>query len=173
MKKTIITLVLAALTLCSYAQDARHRTIGTVIQDVLAIVPCRDTSVFYSEFGSLAACAPKSVTLLASSLDPGDVALRTRIEYALSGLAVYVSSDRGAAYRSAVAAGFREAISATEDEVLKTFLGMQLRIADPSDSPAPARLAPDYTHPKAPKVSQKKFDRMTDAQKAEVLYWTG
>ena len=69
MRKTILS-ILTALVFCFplFAQDARQRTMETVVQDVLAAMPADNLTVYYEQMADLAQTAPASVEKLASKM---------------------------------------------------------------------------------------------------------
>ena len=73
MRKTIIS-IFAALALCFTltAQDARQRTVETIVQDVLAALPTDNLADCYVQMADLAKSAPASVEMLASMLQPAE-----------------------------------------------------------------------------------------------------
>ena len=69
MKKILsIVLALSVGFLSLHAQDARKRTVETIVSDVLAQMPASSADIFAPDMGDLAASAPKSVELLAGML---------------------------------------------------------------------------------------------------------
>ena len=71
MKKLYSILILLALALSVYAQDARQRTVQTIVADVLAAMPAQNSADFTAQIGDLAKAAPQSVVEVASMLKPG------------------------------------------------------------------------------------------------------
>ena len=61
MKKIYSILILLALSVSMYAQDARQRTVQTIVADVLAAMPAQNSSDFATQMGDLAAAAPQSI----------------------------------------------------------------------------------------------------------------
>ena len=135
MKKLIITSILflaAALTLG--AQDARQRTVETVVADVLAAMPANNAADFNAQIADLAAAAPASVVETAKMLRPAGEGVRNNLyEYALTGLASYASANPQCVDK--VREGFAQAIKATQDSGNKALLLNLLRqIAKPADA---------------------------------------
>ncbi|MGN0202317.1 MAG: family 16 glycoside hydrolase [Candidatus Cryptobacteroides sp.] len=127
MKKYIILSILAlSLALAANAQDARQRTVDTVVADVLAAMPASDASVQAVQMADLAAAAPSSVVKIASMMKTAAAGVHnSAYEYALTGLSGYASANPSV--RPSVRQGFVEAIQATQDKTNKNFLLMQLK----------------------------------------------
>ena len=69
MRKTIFSIFTALVFCCSiFAQDARQRTVDTVVQDVLAAMPADNLTDYYVQMADLAQSAPASVEILAAML---------------------------------------------------------------------------------------------------------
>ena len=84
MKKIYSILILLALAVSVYAQDARQRTVQTVVADVLAAMPAQNSADFATQMGDLAATAPQSVVEVAKMLKPaGDGVKNAVFEYAV------------------------------------------------------------------------------------------
>ena len=138
--KRFLTIAAALLTLslAAYAQDARQRTVDTIVADVLAQMPCRNAEDFATEMKSLADSAPESVTVLCSMLAPAQDRTNAKIEYALDGLADYVCAPASGEKRAAVREGLVKALSnASEDIYNVQFLVSLLREISPEDVSAP------------------------------------
>ena len=54
MKKIYSILILLALAVSVYAQDARQRTVQTIVADVLAAMPAQNSADFATQIGDLA-----------------------------------------------------------------------------------------------------------------------
>ncbi len=116
-------------------QDARQRTVGTIVQDVLAQMPAENAEKLSSDMNDLATSAPESVVILSGML--GDAALGSNnlIEYAINGLVNHVSGKEGGKYRAMVADGLLTAIDKCGDEVNRRFLISQFAlVADASEA---------------------------------------
>ena len=111
-----------------FAQDARQRTVNTIVLDVLAQMPTQNQQDLDTQMTDLAKAAPQSVELLASMLQPAEARANAKVEYALSGVAAWVTAVDNAKYLDAVAEGFAHAIETTTDTVGKQFLQTQMRL---------------------------------------------
>lgn len=132
MKKTIFS-ILTILALCFTlnAQDARQRTVETVVQDVLAAMPADNFTEYSAQMADLAKAAPASIEMLASMLKPADAGANNLVEYAISGVVRYATDPANQAVKSMVKAGIEKAISACKDKYNKQFLETQLRLMTP------------------------------------------
>lgn len=126
-------MLLSACTAGSAEQprDERQRSVSTMVQDVLALMPIDDIDELNVEMASLAAAAPESVVMVADLMDKPVSLANSPMEYALSSLAVYASDPGNRSVRCAVVKGFRKAIKAEEDPYVKAFLQSQLRLVAP------------------------------------------
>lgn len=127
MKKIVTLLLGLVLTagLVSAQQDARQRTLDTIVADALAQLPARDAAARVEPLADLAKWAPASVPETAKLL-PQSLA-----EYALDGLVTYVTEQTER--KAAVAEGFHQAIAVAAPERKPFLLACLSRIAGPSD----------------------------------------
>ncbi len=128
--KKIFTLILTvlALSFALQAQDARQRTVETIIGDVLAQMPAQNAAALESDMLDLAKAAPESVVKLAAMLQSADKGANSRIEYALNGLTNFASKPGNQLWQTTVKEGLEQAISACEDPVNQQSLQSQLRL---------------------------------------------
>ncbi len=134
MRKIISSIIFLALAFSVYAQDARQRTVETVVADVLAAMPANDSADLTARISDLAGAAPASVAKVAAMMKPAADGVKNNIyEYALTGLSSYASSHPECTDK--VREGFRKAIGATSDDEVNAFLLNQFRkIAKPEDA---------------------------------------
>ena len=137
MKKRISLIILSCLALIflmpAQAQDARQRTVSTIVQDALALLPARTAEDLAEPVGDLAASAPESIEILAGMMAPSDKGLNNKIEYALNGVVNHVAADAGAQYRDAVCKGLTDAIKKSQDPVNTDFLLSRLALVAGTD----------------------------------------
>ena len=124
MKKTLALIFLfLSVTLGLHAQDARQRTVETVVADVLAAMPAQNSADFRTQMTDLAAAAPESIVQIAALLKPAAEGVRNNLyEYALSGVVNFVSDPSSKDRADAVLEGIRRAVSACADPTNKAFL---------------------------------------------------
>ena len=122
---TALVLLLAA-GLASAQQDARQRTVNTIVVDVLAAMPAQTQSAFESNMADLMGCAPESIEIAGKMLSPAAKGSNSKIEYAISGAVSYASSHPE--YKDAVVKGLEAAAAANPDSDAKQFLQAQLRL---------------------------------------------
>lgn len=126
MKKTFSAIICLVLALSLGAQDARQRSIDTIVADVLAAMPAQNAADQATQMADLAASAPSSIVKVASMLKPAAAGVKnSAFEYALTGVASYASANPSVA--PAVREGLAQAIKATDDLTNKEFLMIQLR----------------------------------------------
>ncbi len=128
--KKIITLILTVLTLTFslQAQDARQRSVETIIGDVLAQMPAQNAATLESDMLDLVKAAPESIVKLAAMLQSAEKGANNRIEYALNGLTNYATKPGNQIWKTAVKEGLEQAIAACDNPVNKQFLESQLRL---------------------------------------------
>ena len=91
MKKFITSILFLAAALTLSAQDARQRTVETVVADVLAAMPANNSTDFDTQMADFAAAAPASVVETARMMKPAGEGVRNNLyEYALTGLASFL-----------------------------------------------------------------------------------
>ena len=123
MKKLYSILILLALAVAVHAQDARQRTVQTIVADVLAAMPAQNSADFATQMGDLAAAAPQSVVEVAKLMKPAGEGVKNAIyEYALQGLVSYVNDPAHGAKKADVLKGLQDAAAATADTYNKGLL---------------------------------------------------
>ena len=120
MKKTIFS-ILMTLALCFTlnAQDARQRTVETIVQDVLAALPAENLTDCYVQMADLAKAAPASVEMLGSMLQPAEAGANNIVEYAIVGVVRYATDPANAAVKDNVKKGIEAAAAACKDKYNK------------------------------------------------------
>ncbi len=143
--KRIFSIVISVLLSFSLvlAQDARQRTVETIVADVLAEMPAQDATAFNSAMSDIAKAAPRSVEILASMLVPQDKGKNNLVEYALSGVTKFATDPANTQYREAVLAGFKAGAAACADKVNKQFLEWNAYVLGPVVNPEPLEVPAD------------------------------
>ncbi len=134
MKKLISSIIFLAAAFSLCAQDARQRTVETIVADVLAAMPANTVTDFNTQIADLASAAPASVIETAKLMKPAAEGVANNLyEYALSGLADYASADSKCV--DAVREGFAQAVKEASCTEIKAFLLSQFRkIATTADA---------------------------------------
>ena len=115
------------------AQDARGRATSTIVADALAQLPAELPATYNQVMAELASTGAEGIEQLALMLSPmAEGVNNSAVEYAVNGVASYVSKD-GAAQRDAVRAGLKAAIEKTSDNPNKAFLMTALQICATAD----------------------------------------
>ncbi|MBR4756877.1 MAG: DUF1080 domain-containing protein [Bacteroidales bacterium] len=123
MKKIYSILILLALAVSLHAQDARNRTVQTIVADVLSAMPAQNSADFETQIGDLAKAAPQSVIEVASKLKPAGEGVKNAIyEYALTGLVSYVNNPAHSEKKADVLKGLQDAAKACTDTYNKELL---------------------------------------------------
>ena len=132
---TIPAILLLFISTNLAGQDARQRTVGTIVQDVLAQMPADNAVKLSSDMQDLASSAPESVVILSGMLGDAAISSNSLIEYAINGLVNHVSGKEGGKYKSKVTEGLATAIDKCTDEVNRRFLISQFAlVADASEA---------------------------------------
>lgn len=137
MKKIFLTLVLALMIpFALFAQDARGRVASTIVADALAELPAQTQSEYNRLMSELASTAPQGVEMLAGMLVPADKGQNAKVEYALNGVAMFVTADENQQLRGAVKDGLKNSLNKSLDNPNKAFIITLLQIcADKDDAP--------------------------------------
>lgn len=124
MNKSIISLVVALMlsVMTMSAQDSRGRTNATIVADVLAELPASTQNKFNAVMHDLTLTGTDGVERLAAMLKPADKGQNNLVEYALNGLAAYVTAPGRDCQRAAVADGLKTAIAKCDDNANRAFL---------------------------------------------------
>ena len=110
------------------AQDSRGRATSTIVADALAQLPAELPTTYNQVMAELAATGAEGIEQLALMLEPmAEGVNNSAVEYAVNGVASYVSKD-GAAHRDGVRAGLKAAIAKTNNNPNKAFLMTALQI---------------------------------------------
>ncbi len=105
-----------------HAQDARGRVTSTIVADALAQLPAETPDNYNQIMGELAATGSEGIQMLGSMLKPAAEGVKnSTIEYALNGVAAYVSKDHEA-LRGGVREGLKAAVAKAGDNPNKAFL---------------------------------------------------
>ena len=137
IRHSLIALALAAIMpLSAMAQDARQRTTATVIADALAQMPASTEANYNTVMKDLAATGAEGVQQLAAMLVPADKGKNSYTEYALFGLATFVTQTGMEAERAQVRQGLAAAIEQCSDNANRAFLMTLLeKCATADDAP--------------------------------------
>ena len=136
-------MILLALSVSMYAQDARQRTVQTIVADVLAAMPAQNSSDFATQMGDLAAAAPQSIVEVAKLMKPaGDGVKNAIYEYALQGLVSYVNDPAHSAKKADVLKGLQDAAATCSDTYNKQLLTSLQRMLGDYVAPEAEALMP-------------------------------
>lgn len=153
MKRYITVLAaLLTLSLAVFAQDARNRTVDTVVGDVLAQMPALDATAFKAQMTDLAKAAPASIEMLVTMLQPAAKGANNKIEYAINGVTNLACDPANEEYKAAVLEGLRNGVAKQADADAKQFVETQIRLLTPE-----AQAAPVFTA-----VNDKAFSKLWD-----------
>lgn len=127
MKRFISSIIAVLAVSCAvFAQDARNRTVNTIVSDVLAQMPCDNAAALKVQMTDLAKSAPASVEAIAAMFQPVEKQANNKFEYAISGLVRFADTPGNEQYKDAVVKGLQNAIAKASDPVAKSFLEHEL-----------------------------------------------
>ncbi|MDR1336989.1 MAG: DUF1080 domain-containing protein [Tannerella sp.] len=145
MKRKLSSLI-SALLLCGSiltAQSPANRTAQTIIADVLAQMPADRQDDYSRQIGDLVSTGEEGILTLVKMLNPPGKGSNAPVDYALSGIAHYVSAAGQEAARQTAVNAFKKALTAVTDAEIKAFLNAQLRVlgeGEPVAAPVPLPL---------------------------------
>jgi len=123
MKKRIMTLLGGLmLSMAVMAQLPAGRTVATTVADALAQLPARDPATGNAILRDLAQTGEEGILQLASRLNPPGGGSQAAVEYALSGIANFVSGSADETLRATVANALIKALKATDDPTNRQFI---------------------------------------------------
>lgn len=131
----IMGVIMLSLGLRANAQqsDTRMRNTETVVADGLAQLPANNVEVYNQVMGEIAATGAQGVVMIADMMVPASEGKNSVFEYALNGVASYVTKSGQEKLRPAVREGFLTAIENCKDKTNKAFLMSQLQICSTAD----------------------------------------
>ena len=126
MKKLIAVVILAVLTIGSFAQD--NRTLDTKVADVLAQMPTKNLTHRDKAMNELIELGPEGFQKLTAMLTPPGVGDDTAVRFALNSLSRYASQAGKCEARAFAEDNILIALKAQKDAEVKTFLLNQLNL---------------------------------------------
>lgn len=106
----------------TFAQDSRNRAASTVVADGLAQLPAKDVTVFNQVMGEMARTGAQGIEQIAAMLTPADKGKNAKFEYALNGIADFVTLPGNEALAAEVRKGLQSSIEKVTDKPNKAFL---------------------------------------------------
>jgi len=130
--KKILTIISAILvvSVSLFAQDARQRTVNTIVADVLAQLPAQNYGDFTADMEDLANAAPQSIEVIAGMFQAPEKGANNKFEYAISGVVSFANTPGNENYREPVSEGLKNAVAKAVDETAKAFFRSQLAMLD-------------------------------------------
>ena len=133
MKKILYLFLLFLLPVAAEAQDARQRSLETIVADGLAQLPVQDTPSLDAAMQELAATGARGVKMMADMLVPASEGKNATVEYALSGVVNYVTAEGREALAEGVRKGLCEALKSCSDKPNQAFLLSLLQICSTAE----------------------------------------
>lgn len=122
MKKILYLLLLFLLPVTAGAQDARQRSLETIVADCLAQLPAEDSPSLEAVMQELAATGERGVEMMAGMLVPATEGKNATVEYALSGVVNYATAEGHEAQLEGIRQGLEKALKACSDKPNQAFL---------------------------------------------------
>lgn len=138
MKRFYCFFILCLLSVSLYlnAQDARQRTVRTIVLDALAQLPCQTKEESDTLFDELAKAGEQVVEELGNMLVPTNEEINSKIEYAINGLVIYSTAIGNQHYLPSINEGLKKAVEKCSFIRGKAFLMTQLQYCcDKNDIP--------------------------------------
>lgn len=128
--KKILSILVALLVFAGgvMAQGQINRTNKTIVADVLAQLPAENQEIYNAQFADLASTGDEGVTMLVQLLNGSDVQSQVLAEYALAGLADYVSGKKDVTLSSNIRMAYNKGLGMTQDKQKQIFLKRQINI---------------------------------------------
>ena len=110
------------------AQDARNRVTSTIIADALATLPAETPEAYNKTMDELAKTGAEGIETICAMLRPAAEGVNnSAIEYAIHGVASYVSEDH-LTLQNGVRAGLKNAINKATNKPIQAFLMTALEV---------------------------------------------
>ena len=135
--KKIFPVILFLLSINFFALQAQNsRTTQTIVADVLAQMPTKNQADYNKQIGDLASTGEEGILILSRMLKAPGQGSNAQVEYALSGLANYVSGLKNEQAKQTTVNAFQKAIATTNVPEIRTFFQSQLIILGVGYQPA-------------------------------------
>ena len=128
--------ILILLSVVFFTLQVQGRTTQTIVADVLAQMPVGNQVDYNKQIGDLASTGEEGILILARMLKAPGQGSNTQVEYALSGLANYVSGLKDEQVKQTTINAFQKALAATDVAEIKAFLQAQLQMLGAGDKPS-------------------------------------
>ena len=128
MKKIFLCLAMAALVpFTSFAQDSRGRSVSTIIADNLQTLPADNVKAYNKAMDEIAKTGAEGVEMLVTNLNTIGKE-RAALEYAINGVASYVSTPDKADLKKGVKEGLKAGMLKLENKAYQEFVFSQLEL---------------------------------------------
>lgn len=167
MKRILVSIFLSLLIACPLRAQDPQRVASTKVVDALNLLPAKDKGLFNRLMQDLVSTSGEGVSMLAEMLEHADKS-RTQAQYALRGMAVYLSRPEADAREKAALIEnlFRAAATAKSPEA-KAFLNRQIELLGGAASPGLS--AQDYTvSPLTARLNAKEILQALDSPDSKV-----
>jgi len=135
--RKIFQVVLLLLSINLFALQAQNnRTTQTIIADMLAQMPANNKADYNKQIGDLASTGEEGILILAKMLKAPGQGSNAQVEYALSGLANYVSGLKDEKVKQTTINAFQKAVAAATVPEIRFFLQTQLQTLGVGYEPA-------------------------------------
>jgi len=128
MKKSSLFLIAMLLFGSLFAQQPEKRKPQTVAADVLALLPASNQDEYNQMMKDILNAGEEAILFICRQLTPPEKGSNPNPEYALNGLAIFVSKIEYENERSKVAGSFLKSLDEVQEHFIKTFIIQQLGI---------------------------------------------
>ncbi|MDR0538414.1 MAG: DUF1080 domain-containing protein [Tannerellaceae bacterium] len=153
-KKILPILLCLAISLAS-AYGQINRTAQTIVADVLAQMPADNQEVYNKQIGDLASTGEEGILILSRMMKAPGQGSNANVEYALTGLADYVSGLKDERVKQTAITAFQKAAEQTSVPEIKTFMADRLRTLGIGYQPMPFKNEEYSKLPKNAPVHQR------------------
>ncbi len=154
MRKIFLALAVAALMpLVTFAQDGRGRSISTIIADNLQTLPADNVKAYNKAMDEIAKTGAEGVEMLVTNLNTIGKE-RAALEYAINGVASYVSAADKADLKKGVKEGLKAGMAKLENKAYQEFVFSQIELLTEAEDVEwiVAQLADEYLSGRAMRV---------------------
>ena len=133
MKKLLLLSLVSLLSVDSFAQSHEGRLAKTVVADVLGKMPAQSINIFNNQMRDMSLSGAEGVDILCSMMKAPLSKDNQAIEYAISGLARYVTTPGMEDARAMVTASLIKALDKATDREIKAYFIRQIEISSTTD----------------------------------------
>lgn len=123
----LVALFCFCLSTMAQVKDSRNRVASTIVADGLAQLPAQNLDTYNQVIGELAGTGNEGISSIVRMYNAAPQTQAATFEYALNGVASYVSANDKASMREGVHEALKNGLVGTSDKVKRQFLLSQLQ----------------------------------------------